>query len=60
MFTRAVGADSDALMGVEWLGAMVVLVAFERKINSQMKNTMQCLWFDIKMHYAKRESRIVL
>jgi hypothetical protein len=30
-FTQAAGADSDALMGVEWLGAIVV-VAFERKI----------------------------
>jgi hypothetical protein len=43
-----------------WKGSNTMAVAFERKINSQMKNTMQCSWFDIKMHYAKRESRIVL
>jgi hypothetical protein len=36
-------------MGVEWLGAIVV-GDFERKENSQMKNMMQCSWFDIKMH----------
>jgi hypothetical protein len=58
--TLVTGEDSVALIAVEWLGAMLV-VAFERNKNSQIKNTMLCFsCFDIKMHYAKRKSRRVL